>query len=70
VISLEIGSFELFDAPVGNIRAKGSGNRRARAKHIPAFLLVQLVAHALAELLELAFRFGIVGVDHEILEVP
>ena len=36
----------------------------------PAFLLVELVTHALRELAELALRLGIVGVDHEVLEVP
>ena len=44
------------------------GQRAAR--DAPSFLLVQLVAHALAELLELALRFCIVGVDHEVLQMP
>ena len=38
--------------------------------YIPALLLVQLVAHALGELLEVAFRLRIVRIDHDVLEVP
>ena len=38
--------------------------------YIPALLFVQLVTHALGELLEVALRLRIVGVDHEILKVP
>ena len=36
----------------------------------PSFLLVQLVSHVLRQLAELAFRLCVVGVDHEVLEVP
>ena len=39
-------------------------------EHVPSFLLVELVTHAFRELAELALRFGIVGVDHEVLQVP
>ena len=44
------------------------GQRAAR--DAPSFLLVQLVAHALAELLEFTLGLCIVGIDHEILEMP
>ena len=36
----------------------------------PSFLLVELVTHALAKLLEFTFGFRIIGVDHEVLKVP
>ena len=36
----------------------------------PAFLFVQLVTHTFGELLEFAFGFCIIGIDHEILKVP
>jgi hypothetical protein len=36
----------------------------------PALLLVELVAHDFGELLELALALRVVGVDHEVLEVP
>jgi hypothetical protein len=38
--------------------------------YAPAFLFVQLIAHVFRELLELPLRLGVVGIDHEILEVP
>ena len=52
----------------GGIRVKGLGG--GGGKHEPSFLLVELVAHALGELLELTLGPRVVGVDHEILEVP
>lgn len=36
----------------------------------PSLLLVQFVAHALGQFLELTFRLCVVGVDHEVLEMP
>lgn len=36
----------------------------------PALLLVELVAHGLRELLELALGLGIVALNHDVLEVP
>ena len=36
----------------------------------PSFLFVEFVAHTLAKLLEFTFRLCVVGVDHEILEMP
>ena len=36
----------------------------------PSLLLVELVAHAFGQLLEVALGFGVVAVDHEVLEVP
>ena len=36
----------------------------------PALLLVELVAHAFGQLLEVALGLGVVAVDHEILEMP
>ena len=33
----------------------------------PAFLFIELVAHTLAQSLELSLRLGTVDVDHEIL---
>ena len=36
----------------------------------PALLLVELVAHAFRQLLEVALGLCIVAVDHEVLEVP
>ena len=39
-------------------------------KGLPSLLLVQLVAHDLGELLELALGLGVVGLNHKILEVP
>ena len=36
----------------------------------PAFLLVELVTHRLAQFLELSLRLGTVDIDHEVLEVP
>jgi hypothetical protein len=44
--------------------------RKKGLRDVPAFLLVQLVAHALGKFLEFTFGFGIVGVDHEVLKVP
>lgn len=37
---------------------------------VPALLLVELIAHALRQLLEVALGLGVVGVNHEVLEVP
>jgi len=39
-------------------------------EYIPALLLVELIAHIFGEFLELPLGLGIVGVDHEVLEVP
>ena len=39
-------------------------------KDAPALLFVQLVAHAFRQLSEFAFGLCVVGVDHEVLEVP
>ena len=44
--------------------------RDGRNGDSPTLLLVKLVSHVLRELAELAFGLGVVGVDHEILEVP
>ena len=54
------------------IRVLGLRVRRAPndGDDVPAFLLVELVTHMLAELLEFALGLCIVGVDHKILEVP
>jgi hypothetical protein len=38
--------------------------------HGPAFLLVQLIAHAFGELAELSLGLGIIRIDHEGLKVP
>jgi hypothetical protein len=46
------------------------GGRRDRQEYIPTLLFIKLVTHVLGEFLELAFRLCIVGVDHEILQVP
>ncbi len=43
---------------------------RRGGRNGPALLLVELVAHRLAQSLELAFRLCAVDVDHEVLEVP
>ena len=47
-----------------------SARGRMEEAHVPSFLLVELVTHALRELAEFALRLCIVGVDHEVLEVP
>jgi len=47
----------------------GEGSRRG-GNDGPALLLVELVAHRLAQSLKFAFRLCAVDVDHEILEVP
>jgi ribonuclease HI len=44
-------------------------NKRPQV-HSPPLLLIKLVLHALAELLEIALALGIVGVDHEVWQVP
>jgi len=36
----------------------------------PSFFLVEFVAHTFAKLFEFTFRLCIVGVYHEILEMP
>jgi len=62
----------------GEARREGGGKSsglRVTAKagggdNGPAFLLVELVAHRLAQSLELSLRLGTVDVDHEILKVP
>ena len=36
----------------------------------PSLFLVEFVAHTLAKLLEFTFRLCVVGVYHEILEMP
>ena len=41
-----------------------------KSSSLPALLLVELVAHVLGELAELALRFGIVSVDHKVLQMP
>jgi len=48
----------------GGLRTRGGGENG------PALLLVELVAHRLAQSLEFAFRLCTVNVDHEVLEVP
>ena len=50
-------------------RVKGNSAKRALNDE-PSFLLVELVAHALAQLLEFTLGLCIVGVDHEVLEMP
>ena len=55
--------------PATKTRANGASDKQAPG-YVPSFLLVELVTHALRELAELALRLGIVGVDHEVLEVP
>jgi len=37
---------------------------------MPSFLFVEFVAHMLGEPLELSLGAGVVGINHEILEVP
>jgi len=37
---------------------------------MPSFLFVEFVPHMLGELLELPLGAGIVGINHEVLEVP
>ena len=39
-------------------------------ENAPALLLVKLVAHTLGQLAELALRLSVVGVDHQVLQVP
>jgi hypothetical protein len=50
----------------GRVRSTEEGN----AGDSPALLLVELVAHALGELLKVALWLCIVGVYHEVLEMP
>lgn len=45
-------------------------SRKKIVVNVPALLLVELVAHGLGELLELALGLGIVALDHDVLEVP
>ena len=71
VIPLKVGRLELFDAPGEEKRnGKGQGLRVKALNDEPSFLLVEFVAHTLAKLLEFTFRLCVVGVDHEILEMP
>lgn len=37
---------------------------------MPSFLFVEFVTHVLGEPLELSLRAGVVGIDHEVLEMP
>ena len=39
-------------------------------EYAPALLAVELVAHVLAQLLKVALRLGVVGVHHQVLEMP
>lgn len=39
-------------------------------RHLPALLLVELVAHVFRELPELTLELGIVSINDEALEVP
>ncbi|KAJ7748129.1 hypothetical protein B0H16DRAFT_1554210, partial [Mycena metata] len=48
----------------------GSDAKKGKERHPPPLLLVELVAHALAQLLELALRLCVARVDHQVLEVP
>ena len=55
----------------GQQRRQGGGLRvRLDGDNGPALLFVELVAHTLAQSLELSLRLGTVDIDHEILEVP
>ena len=54
----------------GVVALRGGGNGCEKTENAPALLLVELVAHALGELLEIALGLCIVGVDHEVLEMP
>ena len=38
--------------------------------HMPPLLFVELVAHMLGEPFELSLGAGVVGINHEVLEVP
>ena len=51
-----------------SIRAEGYGSDSGM--NGPAFLLVELVTHSLAQSFEFSFRLGTVDVDHKVLEVP
>ena len=37
---------------------------------MPSFLFVEFVTHMLGEPLELPLGAGVVGIDHQVLEVP
>ena len=50
--------------------ASGRRVRRREMEYAPALLAVELVAHVLAQLLEVALRLGVVGVHHQVLEMP
>lgn len=39
-----------------------------KCEHIPTLLLAQLNTHTLAALPELVSKFGVVGIDHEVLD--
>ena len=54
----------------GVSRQGKGGLQRRWAANAPALLLVKLVAHTLGQLAELALRLGVVGVDHQVLQVP
>ncbi len=69
VIPLKVWRLKFLDAPADN---GGVGIVVAEKKNncSPSLLLVELVAHYLGQLLKFAFRFGIVRVDDEILQMP
>jgi hypothetical protein len=51
-------------------RKREDERKKKRAEHSPTLVLVELVAHAFAKLFELAFLFGIVGLNEGDLQEP
>ena len=59
----------LLKDKTNDVRVNSDGDNDSD-KNIPALLLVELVAHVFRELFKLTLGPGIVGVNHEVLEVP
>jgi len=72
VVRLKSGAFNssmLLKDKTNDVRVNSDGDNDSD-KNIPALLLVELVAHVFRELFKFTLGPGIVGVNHEVLEVP
>jgi hypothetical protein len=52
------------------VQSAQAQERKEGKKDVPSFLLVEFLAHVLAQLSEFSLALGIVGLNHEILEMP
>jgi len=72
VVRLKSGAFNssmLLKDKTNDVRVNSDGDNDSD-KNIPALLLVELVTHVFRELFKFTLGPGIVGVNHEVLEVP